>query len=172
MLNRDEDHLPDRGGWEEWDVEERDRFIGRNVYRLREDKGLTQAVLADRVSEHGPLKMHQQTLAKIENGTRPMRLAEALLLAYELEVEVSMFTAYPFDTYNRVALEADIREMWTKQAEALEAVEAYNAARARVAERVDDDGLPDYQRERVAHEVSVGPAEVSFLSEGGGRGEG
>lgn len=57
-----------------------DRLAGEIVTYLRTSAGLSQADLAARLAEAG-LAMHQQTVAKIEKGTRPLRLQEAQMIA-------------------------------------------------------------------------------------------
>lgn len=47
---------------------------------LRSARQITQTALAEQVRERG-FPFHQQTIAKIENGTRPVRLDEAYVIA-------------------------------------------------------------------------------------------
>ena len=54
-----------------------DENIGRNVRGLREALGLSQAQLAERVGGFGLVGIYPSTVAKIENGTRSLKLAEA-----------------------------------------------------------------------------------------------
>jgi transcriptional regulator with XRE-family HTH domain len=63
-----------------------DQQVGRNVARLRKAKELSQADLADAMTEWG-LPWHQQTEQKVERGLRPLRLHEAVGLAGVLRVE-------------------------------------------------------------------------------------
>lgn len=55
--------------------------------RLRENKGLTQTDLARLVKGYG-LPFHQQTVARIELGTRPVRLDEAFVIAQALDARL------------------------------------------------------------------------------------
>ena len=64
-----------------------DMFV-RQMKRLRAKLGLTQLDLAERVASLGG-SMYQQTIAKIESGTRAVRIAEADLIARALESSVA-----------------------------------------------------------------------------------
>ncbi len=57
-----------------------EEHLGRQLRRLRAARGLSQAAVANSMTElgHG---WHQTTVAKIENGARPVRLNEAADLA-------------------------------------------------------------------------------------------
>ena len=61
-----------------------DVTAGENIRRLREQLGYSQAELARRVGGG----FRQQTIVKIEKGTRPLRLAEAVAVADALSVTV------------------------------------------------------------------------------------
>lgn len=65
-----------------------ERFFGARVRELREAKGMSQADLAEAMTQRG-VRWHQTTVAKSEKGQRPIRLDEAALLA-EL-----LFTSLP-----------------------------------------------------------------------------
>jgi len=55
----------------------------RNMAQRRKELGMTQAVLARHLSDRG-LAFHQQTVQRIENGERPVRLNEAVLIVQTL----------------------------------------------------------------------------------------
>jgi transcriptional regulator with XRE-family HTH domain len=59
---------------------EHERSLCQQVARHREERGWSQAELARRLSAIG-FDMHQTTVAKLEAGKRPLRVAEALALA-------------------------------------------------------------------------------------------
>lgn len=61
--------------------------VRKNIARLRKERGLSQAELAERMSDEG-VKFFPQTVQKIENGTRTIRLDEAMVLATALDVTV------------------------------------------------------------------------------------
>jgi transcriptional regulator with XRE-family HTH domain len=61
-----------------------DEAVGKNVAALRQGRGWSQSDLADRVNERGET-FRQQTILKIEKGSRPMKLSEALNIAAALE---------------------------------------------------------------------------------------
>lgn len=66
-----------------WD-EEIDALVGKSLRVLRANAELTQGDLAERLSEHG-VPMSQQTIAKIESGSRSLRLSEAAAIVQALD---------------------------------------------------------------------------------------
>lgn len=58
----------------------REQEIGRTVRRLRRAVDLSQAALADALTSHG-VPFSQQTVLKVEKGTRPLKLVEAQAIA-------------------------------------------------------------------------------------------
>ena len=89
MPNADEpaeDAEPNDGPDPPWEA----TFI-EQMARLREARGLSQAELAKRLKTAG-LPFHQQTVQRIENGQRPVRLNEAFLIAQELESTIDSMT--------------------------------------------------------------------------------
>jgi transcriptional regulator with XRE-family HTH domain len=62
----------DNSGWEMTFVE--------NMRMLRERRGMSQTEFAKRANEHG-LAFHQPTVQRIENGQRPLKLTESLVIA-------------------------------------------------------------------------------------------
>ena len=63
-----------------------DEPIAKNIRRLRELHGMSQADLADALKDRGVPGMHPQTITKIEAGTRALKFAEGLVLAEVLQV--------------------------------------------------------------------------------------
>jgi transcriptional regulator with XRE-family HTH domain len=57
-----------------------ERVLCQKVAQLREERGWSQAELARRLSAIG-FEMHQTTVAKLEAGKRPLRVAEVFALA-------------------------------------------------------------------------------------------
>ncbi|MBX9243428.1 helix-turn-helix transcriptional regulator [Actinotalea ferrariae] len=71
----------------------RDKAIGENVVRLRGP--LSQAALADAMRARG-WKWSQATVWSVEQGERPLRLAEAVDLAGLLECEIEDLIALDY----------------------------------------------------------------------------
>ncbi|WP_238384592.1 helix-turn-helix transcriptional regulator [Segeticoccus rhizosphaerae] len=65
----------------------REAVFAGSVNRLRERKGWTQTDLAREMKERG-FPFHQQTIQRIEDGKRPVRLDEAYALAELLDSEI------------------------------------------------------------------------------------
>lgn len=65
-----------------------DELVGSNVTRFRKARGLSQADLAAAISDEGNL-VHQQTIQKIEKGTRPLKYTEAIHISNVLGISPS-----------------------------------------------------------------------------------
>jgi transcriptional regulator with XRE-family HTH domain len=63
-------------------------LVGQNIAAARKAAGLSQAEVASELSMRG-LPFQQQTVLKVEKGSRPLRLEEAVVLADLLGVEVN-----------------------------------------------------------------------------------
>ena len=72
------------------DADNFDEMVGKNVQVLRESIGISQTKLAEAVSSQGRSSLHQQTIVKIEKGTRPLKLSEAVELAWALDTKVDL----------------------------------------------------------------------------------
>lgn len=68
-------------------MEEENERIGGVVRRLREAANLTQAELADALTERGIRGIYPQTITKIEAGNRVIKLTEGLAIADVLKVD-------------------------------------------------------------------------------------
>lgn len=65
--------------------EDFDKLVGSNVQKYRTARGMSQADLAAAISTPGE-HVHQQTIQKIEKGTRPLKFSEAEKIARALTV--------------------------------------------------------------------------------------
>jgi transcriptional regulator with XRE-family HTH domain len=66
-----------------------DARFGRRVRAERERRRISQQQLVVRLAEAHHLRWHQTTVAKVENGDRPVRLSEALAIAGVLDVSLA-----------------------------------------------------------------------------------
>jgi FtsZ-interacting cell division protein YlmF/DNA-binding XRE family transcriptional regulator len=73
-----------------------DERFARNLRDARERHGLSQADVASEMTKAG-FSFHQQTVAKIESGSRTVRLSEAEKLASVLGTSVGVLTLPPHD---------------------------------------------------------------------------
>lgn len=64
-----------------------DRVFGENMRGRRVALGLSQSLLAKKISERG-FSFHQPTVQRIEDAERPVKLAEAIAIAAVLETTV------------------------------------------------------------------------------------
>ena len=88
-----------------------DRLIGGNVQQFRNAKKMSQAQLADAMTAKTGQQVAQQTILKIEKGTRPLRYSEAVAVAEALDVPLSALspdrvTARERQNIDMAALEA------------------------------------------------------------------
>jgi transcriptional regulator with XRE-family HTH domain len=65
-----------------------ERAVGENVARLRRDAGKTQSQLSEELGLVG-IDWRRSTVAQVETGRRTLSLAEALGVAYSLEVPLA-----------------------------------------------------------------------------------
>lgn len=65
-----------------------DANVAANFRSLRERLGWSQATLAQRARDGGLDGFHQTTVARVENGQRPLRLSEAIVLSKVLGISV------------------------------------------------------------------------------------
>lgn len=82
-----EDQAPDRLAAVRW-----------NIARLRKAVGMSQADVAEKMTERG-VKWFAQTVQKVENGTRTLRFDEAVTLAGALGVEVWELLEHPAEVH-------------------------------------------------------------------------
>jgi transcriptional regulator with XRE-family HTH domain len=70
-----------------------DKIVGANIRRYRTARGLSQVDLAEALSQATSERIHQQTIQKIEKGTRPLKYSEAINIASVLEIPTYMLTS-------------------------------------------------------------------------------
>ena len=71
-----------------------DKNVGSNVARFRKARGLSQAELAAAISNEGDL-IHQQTIQKIEKGSRPLKYSESVHISNVLGISPSDLSDVP-----------------------------------------------------------------------------
>jgi transcriptional regulator with XRE-family HTH domain len=65
-----------------------DKRFGHELQRVRSERGWTQPQMAEKLSATGIAAIHSTTLAKIEAGTRSVRINEAVAIADLLDVSL------------------------------------------------------------------------------------
>lgn len=76
-----------------------EKTFGDKVRQWRRERNWSQEEVAERLRDQG-FEMHQTTVAKIERGTRPLRVAEAAALAYIFAVPpLAIFEGRPPEGY-------------------------------------------------------------------------
>src|SRR5690349_265492 len=66
-----------------------DDLFAENFRRRREDRGISQAAVAEAMAKAG-FSFHQQTVGSIENGSRRVRIGEAVALAEILGIDLAV----------------------------------------------------------------------------------
>lgn len=100
-------------------------FFVENMRRLRESSGMTQTDLAKKLRARG-LPFHQQTIQRVENGDRPLRLNEAFAICEEFGVDLDTMVSHSITDAEEVSVHIQqLSEIGTNTAYAL--AEAYTA---------------------------------------------
>lgn len=120
--------------------------FGRRVKDLRRSEGLTQAQLAERLSQWGR-SYHQTTVAKLEAGTRPTSLEELIPLAAALGVSQREFFEDPSPA-ERAAHNVRVAEQ-----ELLRLRSEFGLAHTRLAQLRDELGSAAARYERLVAEL-------------------
>ena len=118
-------------------AESTDMTIGENVRRFREALGLSQAQLAQRLTDSGLEGFHPQTVLRVEKGMRPLRLAEALVFAEALSVEVAALSDLDPTRAEQRAHFLAIKDAQDRQIELRDAYNVYWGARGIAMEVLD-----------------------------------
>lgn len=115
----------------------RDRLaaVRWNIARLRKGLGMSQADLAERMTDQG-VKWFAQTVQKVENGSRTLRFDEAAALADCLGVEMWELLEDPAE----VVLEEIAERFVTARDQMREATQTYLHAQEQAAVMIDKLG--------------------------------
>jgi transcriptional regulator with XRE-family HTH domain len=68
---------------------------------LREERGISQQTLVTLLADLGITSWHQTTVGKVEVGTRPVRLAEAIAVAAVFDMTVDELLEDPDSEHSR-----------------------------------------------------------------------
>jgi transcriptional regulator with XRE-family HTH domain len=77
--------------------------VGANLQRFRKAAGISQADLADALSQRG-LSFQQPTILKVERGSRPLKFEEAHTIADILKITPSQLSDYTDDAERAAAI--------------------------------------------------------------------
>lgn len=111
--------------------------VGRAVRALRAGHGASQEQLAEDMRERGHAKWSQATVWSVEQGTRPLRLTEAVALADALDVEVADLHRDETETAPLAQIEGVIRMVADQYTATREADRALEYLRRQLAGMVD-----------------------------------
>ncbi|MEU4208216.1 helix-turn-helix transcriptional regulator [Rothia terrae] len=70
-------------------AEDLEKALARKFKAMRESRGWSQSYMCQQLKKHG-LDIHQTTLAKIEAGSRPLRISDAHIFAFTFELPLNM----------------------------------------------------------------------------------
>lgn len=129
----------------------RDVKIGENVKALRVAAGLSQAQLAERMTAAGLEGIYPQTITRIEQGKRSLKLHEGIALARILHVAVDSLLERPsFADQLGASLLLGLEQAWRELVEKLSALER---ARTGVDSWMRNEHVSDETRSRMALEL-------------------
>ena len=92
--------------------EHHEKILGQKVRQLRIERGWTQEQLAEKLNGLG-WTMHQTTVAKLEAGARPIRIAEAdaLALAFGLPIEAMWYLPVAGEPWSMAAMRDRLKDI-------------------------------------------------------------
>lgn len=92
--------------------ERHEAIYGQKVRQLRTERGWTQAQLAERLNELG-WPIHQTTVAKLEAGARPIRIAEAdaLAVAFGLPMEALWYMPVQGEPWSIARMKSELEHV-------------------------------------------------------------
>jgi transcriptional regulator with XRE-family HTH domain len=120
--------------------------VGSNVQKFRKAAGLSQADLAHALSQRGA-SFQQQTVLKVEKGSRPLKLDEAVLIADILKMPM-------FDLLIMRADAGELVEAALELNKANEALRRLQARRGELAGELEQLNQEMAQAEAVQREAS------------------
>lgn len=101
------------------------------IQRLREARQRSQGRLVEELVQQG-FDMHQTTVAKLEAGKRPLRVAELMALAAIFEISPADFLAEPENLRETYRLQSALLDRARANRDLLRAVKARETAQARM----------------------------------------
>lgn len=105
--------------------------VAKNVRRLREGRGISQQQLGTDLFLHG-VGMHQTTVAKLEAGSKPLRLNEVAAIAAYSEVPIESLWEETGEILNEHEVAVMVREIMAVEAATEQARESLERASAEV----------------------------------------
>lgn len=138
-------------------VESWEKVFGLRIREMRQLRGWTQEELARRMAEAG-FQMHQTTVAKLENGTRPTNVGEIAALAALLEVPIGAL----FGTADRAERQRAVQTLEFRLRSLKAESEAIFDKRAELDIRMShlafemDEVRADYEKAKAGYEAAVG----------------
>jgi transcriptional regulator with XRE-family HTH domain len=107
--------------------------VGANLQLHRKAKGYSQSDLAGLLEQRG-LPFQQQTILKIEKGSRPLRLEEASVIADTLGIELSSLT----EQFTNEAIATAATEILQRAAVIAKVKKGIEESRAKQRQHEDD----------------------------------
>lgn len=118
-----------------------DANVGRNAQRVRSIAGLSQTQVAQAMSQRGH-SWQQQTVLKVERGSRPLRLSEAADLADFMGVEVR--DLYDRRDHELLAAARVLDDLVSTLGASIREVELGHRRLRRAVARVDEATVPGW----------------------------
>lgn len=127
-----------------------DHEVGENLRRLRVVLRISQAGLAEALTQAGVPYIRQQTIVHIEKGRRPLKLSEALAIADILEVDLGALLApdRSDEMVQALALDRRLSDCYLNLGRALL---NFRTAKTNLSEHLSAAGLTPEERDHVVH---------------------
>lgn len=129
-----------------------DSWFAQNLREAREEQNMSQTALADTMARAG-FSFHQTTIARIESGSRPVRIGEAEALSRIFHSTVAEMCEPPAGAGTRRQLRTGLRVLEFAWVEAYERLGQLFAARAKVGEWMRELGAEDDELRQEARQA-------------------
>ncbi|HEY6665577.1 MAG TPA: helix-turn-helix transcriptional regulator [Propionibacteriaceae bacterium] len=138
--------------------------MGANLQLHRKAKGYSQSDLAGLLEQRG-LPFQQQTILKIEKGSRPLKLEEAFVIADTLDIELSALT----EQFTNDAIAAAATEILQRAAVIARFKKGIEETRERNRQREEENLLVIARFTRELREVEQRLADAGAVKDGDGK---
>lgn len=114
-------------------------MFAANLRAVREQRGISQEYVADRMTKAG-YKWHQATVYKVESGAREVKLGEAQALSGILGVSVAALMSPGNESVHAAEISAAYNELANRRMTLWSDIHAWREAGARLQEAINAAG--------------------------------
>jgi transcriptional regulator with XRE-family HTH domain len=119
-----------------------DAEVGANLRLSRTAANMSQAALAERLTDDFGLRFTQQTIVKVEKGERSLKLSEAAAVCGVLGLSMGHLLAFEMSEAEVHLLQAN-KSMTRTWSQLVTAVFNFRHASRRLKQRIDEGGLSE-----------------------------